>query len=1220
MFLVQGVEPVTGKPMQFRILSKDSSKPEILLQAPSASLRDEWVKIVTLLLDQRKARTAVDDVVAIENQPQSAAAPATAGTAYDKDEDEEEEQQGVVTRSTTTVVTESDSLSKEAHEKFAQQMRRLVLNRDVVGMRSIMDPPPKDVLIYFYQKELSRTVLHFAAYEGDLKMAQLLGTLDTRLLDLSDHIGWTPLHVAAYRGGTEMCELLLKLGANSSCSDNNGRSPLYVALSAGHPEVCRALLSKQAAGPGWGELHVAAISGGQSHLERFSKTELGAVHQATGLTALHLAASVGITGSAEAVLYLIEEGEMDVNQSDSQGRTALFYAAASGAMQPLRVLLGKGATVKHVDQSKRMALHAAAGGGHSDVCEHLLEKGSPHSPEDEHGWTPLHLAAYHNSPDSVKALLAKQARLEARGLRASTPLMLCLADDSVQCAELLLQAGADPNSINRDGRTSLFSAVLNQSLQIVKALITHEVTVNRKDDEHEVAIHEALDWPEGFRYLVKEGGADPNIDLPGDDGTSLMYEMAKRGQLETVKVLRSQGALLETCSTEKQETALMAAAAENHLDVVQFLLEEGIGVNTRNSAGKTALHYACGSNASGAIVEALLAAGADRKRADGAGNLPLHIACLNGFEKCLVALGLDGEAGREATNGAKKTPLMLAAEKGSYACVSLLLEGCPDAVVTAVDDSGRTALHYALKASDVDSATSLIWAGSSASTEDSEKVRPVHLAARMGKKKLLVEMVEKEPSLDPSWVDKSERSAVHYASAGGSLDALQIMLNLAPAESLIALINAPDSHGTTSLHFACEFNYAELVELLLERGANPAIKNLAGLYPLHTASKKGKDSLLVLLQHEPRIEIDTPDAEGLTPLLIAALHGNVLAAEALIEAGAEKDLVDLDGMSVVHAAVESGAHQLVRYLGGKGADMRKADVGGSEPLHLAASNGAAECLAALLEMETERVDPNALDAEGRTALFLAATAGNVKCAKLLCQDARVDVNRPNGIGQTPLHVASMNGKLGVVREALLKREDLDEAACDGQGRTALHNVVLHDSVELTRRFLQSVPVGAVTRQQVTPLHEACVRGSLRAAKILLDNGANPDATALQGLTPMHNAASFAQNDVIELLFKAGGKLDAESERRLTPLHCAAAMGHSRTLVLLVKLGADVEALDSLGESALHKAASSGSGSSVTVLIERGADVNLESKAGESPYAKARRKGHNRVCDVLRDNA
>jgi ankyrin repeat/protein kinase domain-containing protein 1 len=163
---------------------------------------------------------------------------------------------------------------------------------------------------------------------------------EPRLLELIDHLGFTPLHVAAYRGNVEMGELLLKLGANPVCSDNNGRWPFYIALASGHHAFAKMLMKKSAAGTGWLPVHTASIGGVQAHLESFSADEIKTTHAVSKLTPLHLAASSDSVGSAEAVLHLIENGA-DVNAVDVMGKTALFFAASCGALQPLRVLLGK---------------------------------------------------------------------------------------------------------------------------------------------------------------------------------------------------------------------------------------------------------------------------------------------------------------------------------------------------------------------------------------------------------------------------------------------------------------------------------------------------------------------------------------------------------------------------------------------------------------------------------------------------------------------------------------------------------------------------------------------------------------------------------------------------------------------------------------------------------------------------------------------------------------
>lgn len=186
----------------------------------------------------------------------------------------------------------------------------------------------------------------------------------------------------------------------------------------------------------------------------------------------------------------------------------------------------------------------------------------------------------------------------------------------------------------------------------------------------------------------------------------------------------------------------------------------------------------------------------------------------------------------------------------------------------------------------------------------------------------------------------------------------------------------------------------------------------------------------------------------------------------LLERGADAGVTDLDGMGLVHACVEAADPRLLRRVVSAGASVRQRDKSGSEPIHLAAANGNVACLEVLLACD--KIDVNARDGEGRSALLLASVGGHANFVETLVKDKRVDVNLANSGGnkekenagfkpvdgkkieQTALHLASQNGKLDVVKVLLNTRPDLDIVKVDGTGRTVLHNVVLHDTPELTK--------------------------------------------------------------------------------------------------------------------------------------------------------------------------
>ena len=324
----------------------------------------------------------------------------------------------------------------------------------------------------------------------------------------------------------------------------------------------------------------------------------------------------------------------------------------------------------------------------------------------------------------------------------------------------------------------------------------------------------------------------------------------------------------------------------------------------------------------------------------------------------------------------------------------------------------------------------------------------MHLAARLGKRRVLAEMLSKEPNLDPTWTDGSCRNSIHYAAAGGSVEALQIMLDLLGDRKTSDILDARDNHGTTALHFACEFNFSDVVKMLLANGASHKIQNDAGLYAIHTAAKKGSQSLEVILGLPDCVHIDVRDSEGLSSLMIACLHGNDAGATTLLEKGADATVTDADGMGLAHACVEAADPRLLKMVVAAGARVRCKDGSGSEPIHLAASSGNVACLEVL--MACDMIDLNALDGEGRSALHLACVGGHAHFVETLIKDKRVNVNLVNSAGfelfvvlgfhfltrlkkkkkkkkkdQTALHLASQNGKLDVVKVLLNLRPDLD---------------------------------------------------------------------------------------------------------------------------------------------------------------------------------------------------
>jgi ankyrin repeat protein len=226
-------------------------------------------------------------------------------------------------------------------------------------------------------------------------------------------------------------------------------------------------------------------------------------------------------------------------------------------------------------------------------------------------------------------------------------------------------------------------------------------------------------------------------------------------------------------------------------------------------------------------------------------------------------------------------------------------------------------------------------------------------------------------------------------------------------------------------------------------------------------------------------------------------------------------------------------------------------------IHEAASAGDVLQMLDLLRERAELV--HARDQHDQTPLHLASSAD---VARLLLEYGAA-VDAPGWMGEAPLHSAAWRGRPDIAR--LLIARGADVHACrPGRDDTPLH-------------FAEDEEV----------------------AGLLIENGAEVDATDIYKATPLHWAAQFGREGVAGRLIRAGADVDARSSTKDTPLHRAAREGHDGVVNLLLRSGARIDARDRDGCTPLHLAARRARTSVVAVLLGSGADSHLEDRYGQT---------------------
>jgi len=170
-------------------------------------------------------------------------------------------------------------------------------------------------------------------------------------------------------------------------------------------------------------------------------------------------------------------------------------------------------------------------------------------------------------------------------------------------------------------------------------------------------------------------------------------------------------------------------------------------------------------------------------------------------------------------------------------------------------------------------------------------------------------------------------------------------------------------------------------------------------------------------------------ASGATPLTLAALRGHTEVVKVLLEKGAKVSAGTLMG------AVQQGHIETVKVLLENGADVNARLTNGQTPLLIAAWADHAEIVALLLK---NGADIGAKLNDGATALLAAAQNGHVDVVKILLQNG-ADVNARWSNGETPLFLSAKKGYVEIVKLLLAKGADVDARRSDGA--TALMKAV-----------------------------------------------------------------------------------------------------------------------------------------------------------------------------------
>ena len=420
--------------------------------------------------------------------------------------------------------------------------------------------------------------------------------------------------------------------------------------------------------------------------------------------------------------------------------------------------------------------------------------------------------------------------------------------------------------------------------------------------------------------------------------------------------------------------------------------------------------------------------------------------------------------------------------------------------------------------------------------------------------------------------------------------------------------DAADDHGVTPLERAAENASLAMVELLLDGGADADAARTSGLTPLMTAARTGDAAIVeALLDRGADVNAVTVETRstalmwalaaphhdvarlllargadptletsaGFTTLMFAARNGDVAMGRALVEAGVDVNAPGSDGTHALPFAIIAGQAGFARFLLDEGADPNHR-AGGVAALH-AAAGGVGTWLGDWYRRHG-RVGGR-LRASQRLelvdALLAAGADPNARITSWAMLMSYIGYPRKGAFepfapgtgdlqGATPLWVAAfdLNGApsqvFSVIPSFTGSSTDILTRLLEAGADLTL------TTVDGTTPLMAAAGLGRAT---YTPRQPRGVRSPTAeaAVRLLVEAGADVDATNEADFTALHGATFRGLNEVIEYLVAQGADIDARDFRGRTPYRMAEGAKQSfqfqswpETAELLARLGADTD--------------------------------------------------------------
>jgi ankyrin repeat protein len=651
------------------------------------------------------------------------------------------------------------------------------------------------------------TLLIQAAGKAEIAFGQhLIERAENIGLDIhaTDKDGWNALFYCIASGNMELFTQIIHKGVTASIA-LDGRNLLMQAVVKGDMEIIRHVLVSapkfdldinDVDDEGRNALYYCIPGEEFEVLNHLLENEVKACVANDNTNLLMHAAEKGKTNFCSYVLAHAQELQLQVDQVDSEGRNACFYAAKGGYVSTLDMLLSRGVTAESSTKGRSLLTEAAAR-GHLKVIDYLLEHHRELfldiNQKDADGKT----AAFHclegGNLEAFKLLHQKGCSVSA-DMNGVTVLMIAASQDDDSSLRFILSnledLNVDIDATDSNGDNALNYAKKAKRTKSLIALLSAGISLLVSSGGYNILLDCMKLKDYDVMNCLLASGIDMTEPVNSRDSfglNSLHYCL----EMENPKLLETLGKYYDPYADADNEgvTLLMKSCRQTNLDMIKYIVEDlYVDVHCKDNIGRNALMHS------------------------------IEASQLTNM-KYLLAFGAIFE-----NDNSGRSPIMAAVQTDEPTLLAHLLKynfRKRDAIVDR-DKNGKNAVHYCANSKCEDILKLLVKYKCHLDAEDHSGETGLMVASRNANLAVVRGLIQN--GAFPNAKNKRNRNSLHYCFE-----------NKTPTLPVVKLLvdngcdpNQRDEAGNTPLMLAVKHDNLRPIKYLLENGADPTLQNNDG--------------------------------------------------------------------------------------------------------------------------------------------------------------------------------------------------------------------------------------------------------------------------------------------------------------------------------------------------------------------------------------------------------